>query len=525
MSHWTAGRRQMMVAAGFAFMATQLGGTLQGATGYYIEQFRPQYHFTPEKNWMNDPNGLVFFEGEYHLFYQYNPFGDRWGHMSWGHATSRDMLHWKHCPLALAEENGVMIFSGSAVVDWKNSTSFGTSGQPPLVAIYTGHRPADGHQFQCLAFSNDKGRTWAKYPGNPVLDLNGGDFRDPKVQWHAPTGRWLMTVALSAERKIRFYGSANLKHWNLLSEFGPAGSTTGVWECPDLFELPVQGTRERRWVLVVNTSSGSIAGGSGAQYFIGRFDDQRFTHEAPAGKPSSHPASALWVDYGKDFYAAVSWNDIPKSDGRRLWLGWMSNGQYGQNVPTSPWRSMMSIPRELGLRQTPGGIRLVQAPVRELQRLRGGHSRFSGGDVAQANAWLARHPVEGQQLEIRFELEPGTDGPAGVHVLKGPGEQTDVGVDPDRRIAFVDRRKSGKVDFNRDFPGIHEARLAPDEQRTKLHIFADASSLEVFVNDGERVFTDLVFPSPDSRRLQFFDAESGARVRHLDIWLLKSVWH
>ena len=297
-----------------------------------MEPFRPQYHFTPEKNWMNDPNGMVFYEGEYHLFYQYNPAGDKWGHMSWGHAVSPDMVHWTHLPLALAEADNVMIFSGSAVVDWKNSSGFGKDGRPPLVAVYTGFRTTDRVQFQCIAYSNDKGRTWTKYSGNPVIDINSMDFRDPKVQWHDATRRWIMTVSLSAEHKVRFYGSDNLKAWTLLSEFGPAGATGGVWECPDLFELPLPGTNDKRWVLVVNMNPGSVAGGSGGQYFIGRFDGTQFVADRdsliPPRPGRSASESAHWFDYGPDYYAAVSWSDVPASDGRRLWLGWMSNWEY-----------------------------------------------------------------------------------------------------------------------------------------------------------------------------------------------------
>ena len=283
------------------------------------------------------------------------------------------MVHWKHLPLALPESDDVMIFSGSAVVDWKNSSGFGKGGKPPLVAIYTGYRTTDRVQFQCVAYSNDNGRTWTKYPGNPVINIDSKDFRDPKVQWHDATKRWVMTVSLSAEHKVRFYGSDNLQEWTLLSEFGPAGATGGVWECPDLFQLPVQGTNEDRWVLAVNMNPGSVAGGSGGQHFIGQFDGSRFVTDKDASTQPT-PArsafeSALWFDYGPDYYAAVSWSDVPKSDGRRLWLGWMSNWAYGADVPTSPWRSAMSIPREVGLRKTAEGIRLVQKPAREMASL------------------------------------------------------------------------------------------------------------------------------------------------------------
>jgi len=649
-------------------------------TAYYSEPFRPQYHFTPGKNWMNDPNGLVYFAGEYHLFYQYNPFGDKWGHMSWGHAVSPDMVHWKHLPLALPEADGVMIFSGSAVVDWKNTSGFGKDGKPPLVAIYTGCRAdSDGTQFECIAYSNDQGRTWTKYSGNPVIDRQSKDFRDPKVQWFEATRSWVMTVSLSAEHKVCFYGSDNLKDWKLLSQFGPAGATAGVWECPDLFELPVEGTHEKRWVLAVNMNPGSVAGGSGGQYFIGQFDGTKFTADAdsstkptpevvPAGRvladfegkdygdwkatgeafgpgpaqgqlgdqnpvdgyrgrglvnsyyhgdattgtltspefevtqpflnfligggsqketrmdllvagkvvrtasgadaerlkwsswdvrefinqkavlqivdnatggwghinvdqitladAPARPASeaALWFDYGKDYYAAVSWSDIPKVDGRRLWIGWMNNWQYGGDEPTSPWRSAMSIPRQPGLRRTAEGIRLVQKPVREMEKLRDRHFAFPGGDIAAANAWLAENQIAGQQLELIVELAPQTSGTQGVKVLKGDKEETLIGVDRSRGQLFVDRTQSGKVNFNPQFSGVHVAPLPGIAGPVKLHIFVDASSVEVFVNDGERVFTDLVFPSAGSRGVEFFESENGAKITSLNVWTLKSVW-
>ncbi len=511
-----------------ATVVVALASAAGSPQGYYMEPFRPQYHFTPEKNWMNDPNGLVFYEGEYHLFYQYNPFGDKWGHMSWGHAVSPDMVHWKHLPLALPESEDVMIFSGSAVVDWKNSSGFGQGGKPPLVAIYTGYRTTDRLQFQCVAYSNDNGRTWTKYPGNPVINIDSKDFRDPKVQWHDATKRWVMTVSLSAEHKVRFYGSDNLREWTLLSEFGPAGATGGVWECPDLFELPVQGTNEGRWVLAVNMNPGSVAGGSGGQYFIGQFDGTRFVTDKDAStqptRARSASESALWFDYGPDYYAAVSWSDVPKSDGRRLWLGWMSNWAYGTDVPTSPWRSAMSIPREVGLRKTAEGIRLVQQPAREMASLRDEHFTFTGGVLGKANAWLEEKRIQGDRLELMVEFEAQSSGTEGVKVLKGDKEATVIGVDRQRRQVFVDRTQSGNVKFHRAFSGVYEAPLPVHDGRVKLHVFVDASSVEVFVNDGERVFTDLVYPSAASRAVEFFGSASTATITSLDVWTLKSVW-
>jgi fructan beta-fructosidase len=493
--------------------------------GYYSEPFRPQFHFTPEKNWMNDPNGLVYYDGEYHLFYQYNPFGNTWGHMSWGHAVSSDLVHWKHLPLALPEADGVMIFSGSAVVDWNNTSGFGKNGKPPMVAIYTCYRPSDRMQFQCIAFSNDKGRTWTKYDSNPVIDIHSTNFRDPKVQWYEPGKHWIMTVSLSAEHKVRFYSSANLKDWTLLSEFGPAGGTAGVWECPDLFQLPVEGTREKRWVLVVNINPGSIAGGSGGQYFIGQFDGARFV-EDPGSRSAAGAdgQAALWFDYGPDYYAAVSWSDIPSSDGRRLWLGWMSNWQYGQEVPTSPWRSAMSIPREVGLRRTAEGIRLVQRPARENQSLRQKRFQFKGGNLARANEWLAKNRIQGAQLELIAEFERQSSGVQGVEVLKSSKNETVIGVNWDRETVFVDRTKSANVNFNPKFSGVYEAPLTAPGGKVKLHVFVDASSVEVFVNGGERVLTALSFPSSKGSEVKLFGPQDGARISALDVWNLKSSW-
>lgn len=511
-----------------AALAAALVSVAASPQGFYMEPFRPQYHFTPEKNWMNDPNGMVFYEGEYHLFYQYNPAGDKWGHMSWGHAVSPDMVHWTHLPLALAEADNVMIFSGSAVVDWKNSSGFGKDGRPPLVAVYTGFRTTDRVQFQCIAYSNDKGRTWTKYSGNPVIDINSMDFRDPKVQWHDATRRWIMTVSLSAEHKVRFYGSDNLKAWTLLSEFGPAGATGGVWECPDLFELPLPGTNDKRWVLVVNMNPGSVAGGSGGQYFIGRFDGTQFVADRdsliPPRPGRSASESAHWFDYGPDYYAAVSWSDVPASDGRRLWLGWMSNWEYGGDVPTSPWRSAMSIPREVGLSRTAEGIRLVQKPAREMESLRDRHFAFKSGDVSEANAWLKERHVQGDQLELMVEFAPRSSGTEGVKVLTSDTEATVIGVDRQRGRAFVDRTHSGNVTFHQKFSGVYDAPLAVHDGRVKLHLFVDASSVEVFVNDGERVFTSLVYPSAASRGVELFGSMTSARITSLNVWTLKSIW-
>ncbi|HEV7867365.1 MAG TPA: GH32 C-terminal domain-containing protein [Chthoniobacteraceae bacterium] len=646
----------------------------------YREPFRPQFHFTPERNWMNDPNGMVFFEGEWHLFYQYNPHGNKWGHMSWGHAVSRDLVHWEHLPLALAEEDGVMIFSGSAVVDWKNTSGFGKDGQPPLVAIYTGHQPK--RQDQRLAFSNDRGRTWTKFPGNPVLDIQKADFRDPKVAWHEATQRWIMTVALAAEQKIEFYSSSDLKSWKLTGEFGPAGATGGLWECPDLFPLAIEGeSGPAKWVLIVNINPGGPAGGSACQYFVGDFDGSRFVADGPSAQraefipegkvfadfegadyggwkvegeafgaapargtlPNQQPVTGfrgaglvnsyrggdgpqgtltspdfeigarhisfqigggafagqtcvnllvdgkivrtatgdererlawkswevddlrgksarlqvvdhqsggwghinldqvifadeparsgadnvLWADFGADFYAAVSWSDVPKEDGRRVWLGWMSNWQYANEVPTTPWRSAMSIPRALSLRRMPDGLRLIQQPVVELQKLRApAPLRFAGGTFAEASEWLAAQKNLPPLLEVEIALAGvGEKAPFSLHLHTGPDEQTSIAYDATSQRLAVDRTRSGQSGFHRGFATKHEAPVRLVEGRLSLRLFLDTSSLEVFAQAGETTLTELIFPSSVSRHLSL-ETPGGAAptVPSITIHALRSVW-
>ena len=473
-----------------------------------LEPFRPAFHFTPQRNWTNDPNGMVFYDGEWHLFYQYNPLGDTWGHMSWGHAVSRDLMHWTHLPLALAEENGVMIFSGSAVVDWKNTSGYGRGGRPPLVAIYTGHRT--GRQDQRIAYSNDRGRSWTKVP-EPVLDLQMADFRDPKVFWHEGTSRWIMAVSLPNDHVIQLYSSPNLRQWTKIDAFGPSSATGGQWECPDLFPVPVEGGGTR-WVLIVNINPGGIAGGSGTQYFVGDFDGSRFV-------PDPASTGTRWADYGSDFYAGVSWNDVPRRDGRRVWLGWMSNWNYSSEVPTSPWRGAMTVPRALTLRRTPDGMRLVQTPVRELDALRAGRvRRFAGGSVAAANAWLGAQGALPALLDVELTFaNADVAAPFDIRLATGTNEQSVVHVDPPRAELVVDRSRSGKTTFHDKFTLRHPAPLRIANGEVQVRMLLDASSLEVFAQHGETVLTDLVFPSVGPRRLLLEAGATAPRVRSIAI--------
>ena len=507
----------------FAVAWLLLSGCLTAGTEAaesYNEPHRPQFHFTPAKNWMNDPNGPVYYKGEYHLFYQYNPFGSDWGHMSWGHAVSRDLVHWQHLPVALAEENGIMMFSGSTVVDWHNSSGLCSSlgkDSSCLVVIYTGYTGT--LQTQNLAYSNDNGRTWTQYSGNPVIDLHLQDFRDPKVFWHEASHKWVMVTALSPQHKVRFFASTDLKHWTALSDFGAAGATGGVWECPDLFQLPVEGEPgQARWVLSVNLNPGSIAGGSGAQYFIGQFDGSTFTAENPKEQ-------VLWADYGKDFYASTSFSDIRISDGRRIWVGWLANWAYAAKVPTYPWRGVQSIPRELKLKRFANGIRLIQQPVVELCTLRQQHTSLQGQNVTAANRLLKSKGVGGETLEILAEIDPGSAAEVGLRVRKGFDEETIIGVDTKQSKLFVDRTRSGDVGFDEKFPGRHAGpiRLA-DGKSVKLHIFVDRSSVEVFGNDGETVISDGIFPARTSEGMELYSQGGQARIVKLDVWNLRSAW-
>jgi fructan beta-fructosidase len=485
----------------------------------YDQPWRPQYHFTPPHNFMNDPNGMVFYKGEYHLFYQYNLEGQVWGHMSWGHAVSTDMVHWQHLPLAIPEDPNYMIYSGSAVVDWNNSSGLCKSADPKdpscLIAIYA----ADYHQKRekmHIAYSNDRGRTWTNYAGNPVIDVDAEDFRDPKVFWYAPQNKWVLVAVLADHRKAVLFSSTDLKNWAKMSEFGPAGDDTGQWECPDLIELPVEGTKEKRWVLIINRNPGAPAGGTGVRYLIGQFDGTRFVEQESEGQK-------LWADYGKDFYATNSFNDMPTGDDRKIWMGWISNWLYAKDEPTVLWRGAQSIPRKLALRLIGGQMLMVQTPVHELQSLRGKPFHVKDVTVARSNSKLARAHVKGECYEIEAELEPGDRGEIGFRLRTSQGVATVVGIVPATSSLYVDRTESGDVSFSKDFSGRFST-LLNDTKRVKLHIFVDRSSVEVFANDGEKVMTDRIYPPPASTGIEVYSTSKEGKVVSLKVWQLQSIW-
>ncbi|WP_449538881.1 glycoside hydrolase family 32 protein [Ferdinandcohnia sp. Marseille-Q9671] len=487
---------------------------------YYTEKYRPQYHFSPEENWMNDPNGMVYYEGEYHLFYQYYPYGTTWGPMHWGHAISTDLVHWEHLPIGLTPDENGMIFSGSAIVDWENTSGF-FNGGTGLVAIFTSadtypdsERP---RQRQSIAYSLDKGRTWIKYAGNPVLsDENITDFRDPKVFWHHETAKWVMILA--AGQSVRLYTSSDLKTWDFASEFGAKdGSHLGVWECPDLFELPVDGNEEnKKWVLLVSIGAEPhIPEGSRTQYFIGDFDGKTFTNIYAAD-------TTLWIDKGRDNYAGVSWSDIPVQDNRRIYLGWMSNWKYANVTPTREWRSSMTIPRVLSLKTLVEGIRLVQTPVEELSDLRSSSFLLSDRIVTPGENLLKE--LKGDTFEIIAEFELCGASEFGFKVRKAAREETLIGYNINNETLFIDRINSGDCEFHDDFSGKHEGHLTPNKNKIKLHLFVDWSSVEVFGNDGELVITDLIFPKEDGQDIELYAIGGEVIVRSLEYYELTSAW-
>ena len=473
----------------------------------YQEPLRPRFHFTPPRNFMNDPNGLVFYKGEYHLFYQHNPFGTVWGHMSWGHAVSRDMLHWEHLPVALREENGVMIFSGSAVVDRDNSSGFCRpegADRSCLVAIYTGH----GHdkQTQNLAYSNDRGRTWTKYAGNPVIDLGLKDFRDPKVFWHEPSKRWIMVTVLADQHKVRLFGSRDLKKWDTLSDFGPAGATGGVWECPDLFALPVDGDPKNvRWVLDVDINPGGVAGGSGGQYFVGTFDGTNVRERKPAGSDAvGRTRQGLLCDHLVRRYSAE--RRPPHLDGVDQQLALRQRG----------------TDRDLARRAV--GAARIDAPAAARWHPSGATADCGTEDTAHSTgpATIAAAAAVPGSADIEIDLARGNWREAGFRLSNAAGEAVDVGVSREPLELFVDRRRSRATAFHEEYPGRHASPVRWRDDKIQLRVLFDRSVIEVFANDGESIITDRVYPTQPLDHIELLpDGRSAVAAR---VWEMRSVW-
>jgi fructan beta-fructosidase len=444
----------------------------------YNEPFRPQFHFSPEANWMNDPNGMVYLDGEYHLFYQYYPDSTVWGPMHWGHAVSTDLVHWEHLPIAIYPDKNGWIFSGSAVIDHNNTSGLGSTQNPAMIAIFTYHDPVgekEGRidfQTQGIAYSLDKGRSWAVYEDNPVLKNPGiKDFRDPKVMWYDDSkgnGKWI--ISLAVWDKISFYSSPNLLDWTFESDFNPEWAAYGgVWECPDLFPLKAADGTEK-WILFVSINPGGPQGGSATQYFVGNFDGKTFISES---------SETLWLDYGADNYAGVTWSNVPESDGRTLFIGWMSNWQYAQIVPTHPWRSATTLPRSLELFKKDKGYLVASRPVTEIEKLRRESKTLSGNSFELENELVEAILNPNQEaFKIQVSNEKGE-----TVIFEKSGQE----------LKF-DRSKSGLIDFSAEFANVHYIPLHGIDVKS-IRMFIDRSSIEIFINDGELAITELIFPT------------------------------
>jgi len=470
----------------------------------YAEPYRPDFHFSPEYGWMNDPNGLTYFEGEYHLFYQYNPFGTRWGNMSWGHAVSTDLTSWTYLPVALWPDTLGAIFSGSVVIDKNNTAGFGKNA---MIAIYTS---AGKVQSQSLAYSTDKGRTFNKFEKNPIIPNPGiTDFRDPKVSWYQPENKWIM--ALATKQTVTFYSSLDLKNWNRESEFGEGiGSHAGVWECPDLFPLNYDG--KTKWVLLVSINPGGPNGGSATQYFVGDFDGKKFQAD-----PLPYP---LWIDYGRDNYAGVTFSNIPEIDGRRIFLGWMNNWDYANQTPTKIFRSSNTVPRELQLVNNGNHCVLSSYPVKEVDLLRGETVDFPDQIVNNEKSLKEILKQNDGSFELNMVLKPKKGNVFGFSLQNSKGETLDFIFDLSTQFFKIQRNKSGLIDFSDRFPLGMNAPLA-SKRSYEIRLLIDKCSAELFINHGEIVMTSLFYPREAMNSLKFFSQEGTLKVEDIKVSNLK----
>ncbi len=464
------------------------------------EDYRPNFHFTPKKNWMNDPNGMFYLNGTYHLYFQYYPDDNVWGPMHWGHATSKDMITWEEQEIALFPDEKGYIFSGSAVVDRNNTSGFGEEGKTPVVAIFTYHEPEAAkegkkdYQSQAIAYSLDEGQTWTKYEGNPVIPNPGiENFRDPKVIWDDINQQWLM--ALATTEKALFYTSQNLKEWKKLSEFGEnTGAHDGVWECPDIFPMQVQGSDEQKWVLIQSLNPGGYNGGSGTQYFVGDFDGKEFT--PVSGMEALEEKHPFWIDFGRDNYAGVTWSNIPDEDGRKLFLGWMSNWLYAEKVPTTTWRSSMTIARELKLIKEGDRYLLTSKPVEELKKYRVEKIQKKDIAVSGNTVVLNSEEVDLAKVEIRFNIKNLEETTYNLSLSNDMGEEFIISYNHPKKEFTMNRSHAGKNDFSDKFAA--ENSTAPrisDAQNLNAILIIDKTSIEMFFDDGKTVITEIFFPS------------------------------
>lgn len=457
--------------------------------GTYSEQYRPQIHYTPAKYWVNDPNGMVYINGTWHLFYQYNPYGNDWGNMSWGHATSTDLVHWKELPVALTKDDLGDIFSGSAVIDKNNTAGFGDNA---MVVFYTS---AGEYQQQSMAYSLDGGMSFKKYDGNPIIsNTTRGDFRDPKVFWHEESKQWIMSLALGWEYKIEFWTSKDLRSWTYASTFSinKKECNGGQWECPDLICLDYKGGK--KWVLIVNLNPGGPKVGSGIMGFVGDFDGKTFTADE-----LDYP---MWMDFGMDNYAGVTWSNDP--EGRSILIGWMNNWIYSGDVPCNPWRSAFTLPRQISLVEIDGKPYIASKVAKEIENIAGKWQDLSNGSVGNPAAY---------HLQITIPTKE-----RGVITLSNEkNEKYELSIDKYNRL--VAERSSATGATLHDFSVQTLGRIYSSEENVTLDIYVDQSSVEIFTEDGSMAMTNLVFPTSIYNNVTLPASATKARYQ-----VFESIW-
>ncbi|WP_304612129.1 DUF4980 domain-containing protein [Paramuribaculum intestinale] len=475
------------------------------------EKYRPAYHHTPLYGWMNDPNGMFYKDGIWHLYYQYNPYGSKWQNLSWGHSTSTDLVHWNHHPVAIQPDGLGMVFSGSCAIDRSSTAGYGKNA---VVGLYTS---ADASQTQSLVWSDDNGETFRTYAANPVLTLES-EARDPNMFWDDDARQWVLVLAHALEHEMLIFTSPDMKKWTLQSSFGKGiGAQEGVWECPDLFRLPVEGSGEEKWVMLCNLNPGGPFGGSATQYFIGEFDGKTFKADVDAD--GNIPTK--WMDFGKDHYATVSWSDAP--GGRRTVIGWMSNWQYAAEVPTMQFRSANTLPREVRLfKVADGQIYLSSEPSPELTALRGSLSlKVRKASVGRKSRTYVLPSANDGVCEIVFDVDARKSGAVEIELSNSDGGKVVMMYDAVAHTLSFDRTKSGVVDFSQDFPAVTVAPTFETDNRISLRIFIDRSSIEVFGNNGNFVMTNLVFPTIPYTRLSVSARGGNAKIENLQIYSIK----
>lgn len=495
------------------------------------DYYRPIYHHTPLYGWMNDPNGMVYKDGEYHLYFQYNPYGSKWGNMHWGHSVSTDLVHWNHLKPAIARDTLGHIFSGSTVVDKDNTAGYGANA---MIALYTSASDEHG-QIQCMAYSTDDGRTYTKYEKNPVLTPFDGlkDFRDPKVFWYEPDKKWVMIV--SADKEMRFYTSQNLKDWEYMSAFGKGyGAQPNQFECPDFIQLPVDGNKNKmKWVMLVNINPGCMFGGSATEYFVGDFDGKTFTCD-------TKPEVAKWLDYGKDHYAAVC---ISNTGERIISIPWMSNWQYANVTPIRQYRGANGLPRELSLYTKDGQVYVATNVVKEVEALRKDTRSFDPIAVKGEYKLDEIVPQTDGAYELEMDITPNASGVAGFDLMNAKGEIAKIYLDMKSRKLVMDRTASGlvafgdksephaketddhrktmSINYQNDFALGTWAPLSLCEGKTyHLNVFVDKCSVEIFVDSGRIAMTNLVFPTEPYNTLRFYTEGGEAQVSNLKVYKL-----